>query len=154
MANIYLIKDSYFKEQYPMYNYLDMSKFYSTLLIEQNTTLENWTGTVLYSYIIDNAETISGDALQLLKHMQYALIFLTALSLIKLSPNSIPKDSDDDRKLSITALEEKAGYMKNKIINYITNSTALQTILSDSGDTTDNAQPDADTFESPVYYWR
>jgi len=150
MANVYLMNDGYFKEQYPSHNDLDMSKFYSTLLVEQNTTIENWIGTILFDYLMANASGIlTGDVLRLFNNVKYSLVFLTAASLIKLG-----KTPDEAKTMSIGSLDEKAGYLKSKVITLIENSTELQTIITTDGTTTDNALPDTDTFESPIHFWR
>lgn len=150
MANTYLIKDSFFKEQYPMYNNLDMSKFYSTLLVEQQTTIEEWIGSILYKWLLTAAATeLVGNELKFLNTIQYALVFLTAYSLIRLS--NTPKEQSG---LSVDALSEKITYIKSKIINQISEFSELQAVISLDGGNTIDDLPDINKFESPIYFWR
>jgi hypothetical protein len=167
MPNTYLITDGYFKENYPFYNQLDMSKFYSTLLVEQQTTIEDWIGTILYNWIVENAATaLEGDRLDLLNQIQYALIFLTALQLILL--NNTPSSSQKER---IESLRAKIAYLRAKLLGLVEGSVPVN---PDGSDNVNNLQiiitiglstggggggspdelPDTEIYDSVIYYWR
>ena len=153
MSVVYLISDEYFKEQYPSYNTLDMNKFYSAVLVEQQTSVEDIIGSILYEWLIANANgTLTGDELKLLEQVQYLLVYLTALNLILL--NETP---NIDNQLRIDFLKEKIIMLRNKLLDFINDSDDLQTIISSGGGAIGedgNANPDTNQFPSPIYYWR
>ena len=147
MANIYLISDSYFTEHYPEHRSLDMDKFYSTLLIEQQTSLESILGETLYAWLIANANSaLTGDKLNLLKSVQYILVFLVAKQLPVLNRSM----SDEVQKDKLwQALTGKISYLKSKLKTFINNSDEIQAIVS--GDTTyDSTQK----HDWPIYFPR
>ena len=147
MANIYLISDSYFTEQYPEHRSLDMDKFYSTLLIEQQTSLESIVGETLYAWLIANANSaLTGDKLNMLKSVQYILVFLVAKQLTVLNRSM----SDEVQKDKLwQALTGKISYLKSKLKTFINNSDEIQAIVS--GDTTyDSTQK----HDWPIYFPR
>jgi hypothetical protein len=147
MANVYLISDEYFTEQYPEYSSLDMGKFYSALLIEQQTSLESILGETLYAWLISNANTpLTGDKLKLLKQAQYILVFLTAKQLKLLNrkySDASPRDQEVD------AITGKISYLKQKLKTLINDSTDLASLQNN--DATYNATQKHDW---PVYFPR
>jgi len=146
MANIYFIGDSYFKEQYPAHGDLDMNKFYSTLLIEQNTTLESIIGVDLLKYLYDNAQGgFSGDYQTLFNNVRYLLVFLVARQLTALNTRS--QDTDQRKEVVWDSLTGKISYLKSKIKKLISESDELSNI---SGDTF-SATP---SNEFPIYFPR
>ena len=170
----YLISDAYFKEQYPMHKDLDMSKFYSTLLIEQQTSLEEVLGEVLYAWLIANAsntELVQGDRKKLLDQCQLLLVFLTARSLIPLEEKSEENPDYSDRLIRI---DEKIAYLKAKLIRLINGSTeeivdpdtgevvtntfsilVLMNVYTGEGSSeTDPTFDPEDEYSSAIYYWR
>ena len=146
MANIYFISDAYFKEQYPAHGDLDMGKFYSTLLIEQNTTLEDIIGEDLLKYLYDNAQSgFSGDYQKLFNDVQYLLVFLVARQLTALNTRS--QDTDQRKEVVWDSLNGKISYLKSIIKKLISLSDELSNA---SGDTFSSAPGN----EFPIYFPR
>ena len=147
MANIYLISDSYFTEQYPEHRSLDMDKFYSTLLIEQQTSLESIVGETLYAWLIANANSaLTGDKLNLLKSVQYILVFLVAKQLTVLNRSM----SDEVQKDKLwQALTGKISYLKSKMKTFINNSDEIQAIVND-----DTTYDSTQKHDWPIYFPR
>ena len=147
MANIYLISDSYFTEQYPEHRSLDMDKFYSTLLIEQQTSLESIVGETLYAWVIENANSaLTGDKLKLLKSVQYILVFLVAKQLTVLNRSM----SDEVQKDKLwQALTGKISYLKSKLKTFINNSNEIQAIVND-----DTTYDSTQKHDWPIYFPR
>ena len=147
MANVYLISDSYFIEQYPEHRNLDMAKFYSTLLIEQQTSIESIIGETLYSWLITNANTsLAGDQLKLLQQVQYLLIFLVARQLTALNRSGNNEEAKDKEWQALTG---KISYLKSKLKTLINGSDDLQALIN--GDTTYDSQQKHDW---PIYFPR
>lgn len=147
MANVYLISDSYFTEQYPEHRSLAMDKFYATLLIEQQTTIEGIIGETLYAWLISKANTqLTGDELTLLKKVQYLLVFLVAKQLTVLN-GSGSNDIKDEKVWQ--ALTGKISYLKSKLKKFINDSDTIQALLN--SDTTYDSQQKHDW---PIYFPR
>lgn len=147
MANVYLISDAYFTEQYPEHRNLDMEKFYSTLLIEQQTSLESIIGETLYAWLVENANSsLNGDELTLLKKSQYILVFLVAKQLTVLN---LSGSNDTQKERVWQALTGKISYLKSKLKTFINNSDDIQALLNN--DTTYNS---SNKHEYPIYFPR
>ncbi len=145
MSNTYLITDGYYKQQYPADDVVDTELFYSTLLIEQNTSLEDVVGETLMVWILANANTtLADDELTFFNKCQYLLVFLVnyQLSALKRNSNSYAPDAKE------TAMEGKIQYLKAKLKTFINDSDTI-TALSNGDDTYKGTQ----TYDSPVYFW-
>lgn len=147
MSNTYLISDEYFKEQYPADNSLDTELFYSTLLIEQNTSLEDVLGEDLKEWLITNAVTITDadeDEYKLLKKAQYILVFMVKQSLLTLKRVNGNENAD----ITEDGLTSKIMYLKAKLKTFINSSDTIKTLIG-----TDDTYSSEQTYSSPIVFW-
>lgn len=144
MSSIYLLSDGDYRKRYPAHNSLDMSKFYTVVSMEQETTINDVLGDTLYEYLITNYATLSGDEIVLLEKVQTLLVYCVSKSLISFKSDYESYDKD----IRALDLDGKISFVKSKIKDYIADSDDLQT-LQDNDGTYDSEKYSG----SPIHFW-
>lgn len=144
MENVYLLSDGDYRKKYPAHNSLDMSKFYTIVLVEQETTINDVLGDGLYEELMAEAlaGTVADDMLILLGAVQQLLVYTVSKSLIEFKDDTTAFNKDA-RSLD---LKGKINFMKTKIKRVVDNSTELQLYIDDTYD------PD-EYQSSDIYFW-
>ena len=145
MQNVYLLSDGEYRKKYPAHNSLDMSKFYTVVLIEQDTTINDVLGDGLYDELLAEAlaGTVADDMLKLLNDVQQLLVYCVSKSLIEFKDDSTSFDKDT-RSLDLIG---KINYVKSRIKRLIDNSTELQLYIDDTYD--------SDAYQATdIYFWK
>lgn len=132
--NVYLLSDGEYMKKYPAYNTLDMKKFYTVVLMEQDTTVNDVLGDGLYEELLNEsrAGTVEGDMLTLLDSVQQLLVYCVSKSLIEFKDGTAGFDKDT-RSLDLAG---KINFIKTRIRRIIDNSTELQVFIDDTYDST------------------
>lgn len=144
MADVYFLSDSEYRRRYPAHNTLDMSKFYTVVSMEQETTINDVLGDTLFGYLLTNYSTVTGDLLMLLEKVQTLLVYSVSKSLILFKSDYEQFDKD----IRALDLDGKINYIKGKIKELINDSDAIQTILD-----SDSTYDDDKYSNSPIHFW-
>lgn len=147
MSNTYLLSDGEYKKRYPAYSSLNMSKFYTVVLIEQETTVNDALGDSLYAETMTQA----GSGLNLESHWEGLIELLQTMLIYSVSIGLIDFNTEDGKfyKDRRTAnLDSKVNFIKSKIKKYIAKTSELSAYV-----TQDDTYDDQSYSGSPVHFW-
>lgn len=145
MTDTYLLSEGEYRKRYPASNTLDMTKFYTCVAIEQETTCNDTLGDALYAELLTQAAgTPDAEYSKLLDNVQTLLVYCVSRALIEFKDN-VTNSDEDVRTLN---LEGKINYIKAKINRLIETTPELQAVAS--GDDT----YDSDQYQdSTIHFW-
>lgn len=145
MTTTYLLSDGEYMKRYPSSNTLDMTKYYTCVAIEQETTVNDLLGDDLYTQLLTQAEgTPVDDWAKLLDLVQTLLVYAVSEALIEFKDN-VTNSDQDVRTLN---LEGKINYIKAKIQRLIEASDTLGDVVS-----SDDTYSDESYQNSSIHFW-
>jgi hypothetical protein len=160
MVNVIFIDDNYLYQNFPLPKRMERAALLSIIQLEQYTSLQDMLGTCLYEHmeagVLD--QTLTTDEQSLFKLMKYILAMYSSKAAITMlrsqTAHTKKEESVQDQYVLdtlITNIDSKLGYIAKRISDFVEATTALKTIATATGCTSDLWNKN-EVYNSSVYY--